>query len=77
MNLRRLIGSLTPPVRRELLCERCGQRFTCEASLAGCWCEEIKLSKAASAELRRRYGDCLCRPCLESFAEAKDPGLPS
>lgn len=72
MKLRKLIGALAPPLRRELVCERCGQPFTCGASLAGCWCEEIELSEAASAELRRNYRDCLCRTCLEQLADGKE-----
>jgi hypothetical protein len=49
-------------------CEACGQNFNCGAALAGCWCVEIKLSDAARQELRTRYQRCLCRACLESFA---------
>ncbi len=69
MNLRPLLDSLLPSFRRELACQRCGERFRCEASLAGCWCSEIKLSDEARAELARAgYKDCLCHKCLETFA---------
>jgi hypothetical protein len=50
-------------------CESCGGEFTCGATLAGCWCSEVKLSEAALAELRARFKGCLCRECLERFAE--------
>lgn len=70
MNLRKLIGSVLPQFHRELICERCGQPFTCGASLAACWCEEIKLSKATRDALRSSYQDCLCRRCLKQAAEA-------
>lgn len=50
-------------------CEACGGEFTCGATLAGCWCSEIKLSDEVRAELRERYARCLCRACLEQFAE--------
>ena len=57
-------------------CEACGEMFTCGATLAGCWCAEIKLSEATRAELRSRYQSCLCRSCLESFAESEGNILP-
>jgi len=58
-------------------CPACGQRFACGASLRGCWCAEIKLSDAARAELQRRYSGCLCRSCLERWAEEHDRKSPS
>jgi hypothetical protein len=56
-------GGTKPPA-----CESCGGEFTCGATLAGCWCSEVKLSEAALAELRARFKGCLCRECLERFA---------
>ncbi|MBC7910945.1 MAG: cysteine-rich CWC family protein [Pyrinomonadaceae bacterium] len=50
-------------------CEACGSEFTCGARLKGCWCSEIKLNDAVRAGLRERYEHCLCRACLEQFAE--------
>jgi hypothetical protein len=55
--------------REPSTCEACGQSFTCGATLNGCWCAEVKVSEAARAELRTRYQRCLCRTCLERFAE--------
>jgi Cysteine-rich CWC len=49
-------------------CESCGAEFACGATLAGCWCSEIKLSDETRAELRSRFSGCLCRACLERFA---------
>ena len=68
MKLREFIGGVLPTLQRELVCERCGERFTCGASLGGCWCAEIKLSDAAHAQLRQQYRDCLCRKCMEAAA---------
>ena len=56
------------PFAGPMNCERCGKQFICGASLAGCWCTEIKLTEWARAELRKRYPRCLCRQCLEDFA---------
>jgi hypothetical protein len=49
-------------------CEACGQSFACGAGSGACWCGEIELSDAVRAELRTRYGRCLCRACLEKLA---------
>lgn len=70
MSLRTLLRVFVPRWPRELTCARCGARFTCGASLAGCWCAEFHLSDTQRAELRGRYRDCLCRTCLEALAAA-------
>lgn len=69
MKLRRLAAYLSPRWREPAACEACGQLFVCGAALTGCWCTEIKLSAALRAEMRARYQRCLCRACLEGFAE--------
>jgi Cysteine-rich CWC len=69
MKLRELIVlDSSRPVRGESACESCGEEFACGASLAGCWCSEVKLDDAARAELRARFRRCLCRACLEGYA---------
>jgi hypothetical protein len=69
MSLRKLTGLFLPQFREASTCEACGASFTCGAMLAGCWCAEIKLSEATRAKLRERYQNCLCRACLENYAE--------
>jgi hypothetical protein len=64
-----LSQSVDSCVQDAATCEACGGAFTCGASAAGCWCVEVKLSESAQVELRGRYQRCLCRACLESFAE--------
>jgi hypothetical protein len=71
MALRELAGLVLPQLREPVVCEACGVSFTCGATLAGCWCTEIKLSAATRAHLRSRYERCLCRECLEKFAEGE------
>ena len=71
MSLQKLMGVALPQFREPSVCEACGERFVCGATLSGCWCAEIKLSAETRAELSKRYGRCLCRPCLESFAESE------
>jgi hypothetical protein len=63
-----LAGVLSERWRESSKCEACGDEFVCGATLAGCWCAEIKLSDATRAELRSRYSTCLCRKCLENAA---------
>ncbi len=60
--------SSTPVAER---CEACGSVFSCRARLDGCWCSEVKLTDDTLANLRERYGHCLCRSCLERFAESE------
>ena len=58
-----------PVVKRPATCESCGQPFSCELSLAGCWCSEVKLTDAARARLRAEYRGCLCRGCLHEHEQ--------
>ncbi|MCU1265265.1 MAG: hypothetical protein JWM21_1583 [Acidobacteria bacterium] len=62
-----MVASLVPALGGPRTCEACGKDFTCGASLAGCWCTELKLSDEARADLRSRYQNCLCRECLEKL----------
>jgi hypothetical protein len=66
--LRKLVGIFSTRWRAEESCPACGEKFACGATLAGCWCREVKLSDNARAELQQRYKGCLCRACLEKFA---------
>jgi hypothetical protein len=75
MKLRVLGQSISPRWREPSTCESCGETFTCGATLAGCWCAEVKVSEAVRAELSARFQRCLCRACLERFAETdRSPG---
>ena len=49
-------------------CAACGEKFSCAARAAGCWCEATKLTKETLSELRGRYSDCLCPRCLSAAA---------
>lgn len=53
--------------RRET-CDACGDEFRCGATLKGCWCSELTLSAEIRADLQERFTGCLCRGCLERFA---------
>ena len=71
MNLPKSEGVILPQYRKPSTCEACGEQFACGATSSSCWCQEIKLSEAARAELRARYQRCLCRACLENYAEVE------
>lgn len=67
--VKKLLGIFSTRWRAAETCEACGEKFVCGATLKGCWCKEVKLSEATRAELKARYKGCLCRACLEKFAE--------
>jgi hypothetical protein len=61
-------------------CAVCGEKFSCGAPGAGCWCEELKVASEVLRDLRARYADCLCRRCLSAaalqFAEKRSKPFP-
>jgi len=61
-----------PGWRKQTKCPGCANQFSCGATLAGCWCSEIKLDEKTRAELSSKYSGCLCRRCLESFSETQE-----
>ncbi|HWT02347.1 MAG TPA: cysteine-rich CWC family protein [Pyrinomonadaceae bacterium] len=74
MSFQESAGRVLPQYVAPSVCEACGREFTCGAALAGCWCQEIKLSEEARSRLRARYERCLCRACLENYAEGEKDG---
>jgi hypothetical protein len=59
--------------QRQLLCESCGASFgCCPAPNAGCWCASVNIPDAARADLKSKFGDCICPECLAKFAQ-KEP----
>jgi len=50
-------------------CERCGERFTCEAGSDRCWCNAVApLPASLAGELAAAYRACLCPACLRELA---------
>jgi hypothetical protein len=64
-----MVGPGSPGPCEPSSCEACGETFACGAKLTGCWCTEVKLDERLRTQLRARYQHCLCRSCLEKFAE--------
>ena len=63
--LRRLLAVISPRYREPVKCDGCGADFTCGASLSGCWCMKVEVSREARAKLRSQFNTCVCRDCLE------------
>ena len=60
---------------KEKRCSQCGAAFDC-GGLFGCWCRDVKLDEKTLADLRGKYGDCLCPGCLKALATpVTDPSL--
>jgi Cysteine-rich CWC len=74
--LKRFAAVISPRWREPSTCEACGNQFTCGATLAGCWCAEIKLSNETRAELKGRYNSCLCKECLLAAGSGSDKSDP-
>ena len=52
---------------KEKRCGKCGAAFEC-GGLFGCWCRDVKLDLKTLGELKDKYDDCLCPPCLHALA---------
>lgn len=70
--IKRIAGVISPRLAGAVVCEACGNEFSCGASLRGCWCSEIEISDETRAELKALYRDCLCRECLGRLSAATE-----
>lgn len=48
-----------------LKCTRCGESFTCGAVKSHCWCMDLPIVE----NIPKVYGTCLCKNCLQFFAQ--------
>lgn len=48
----------------KLICESCGEEFSCGANVGECWCFEIEVKAETLAKLQEDFKNCLCRVCL-------------
>ncbi len=58
----------TKKVPDRLICESCGEEFSCGANVGECWCFAVELKVETSAELREAFKRCLCENCLGELA---------
>jgi hypothetical protein len=68
MSLKKIASYISPTLREPEKCEACNQIFSCGASLFGCWCSKLKLSKETLEMLKSQYKKCLCPTCLEKLS---------
>jgi len=54
-------------VSNKLICESCGEDFSCGANIGKCWCFEVELKAETLAELRDNFKNCLCGKCLSKL----------
>ncbi|MDQ3749805.1 MAG: cysteine-rich CWC family protein [Acidobacteriota bacterium] len=54
-------------VTDKLICESCGEEFSCGANVGKCWCFAVKLKAETLSELRENFESCLCEDCLKGI----------
>ena len=62
---RRALGYISLRWKDPSECEGCGSEFKCGATITGCWCMHVPLTKDTRDRLRGQYKGCLCAACLE------------
>lgn len=50
----------------KLVCESCGEKFSCGARVGHCWCFTVELNAETRANLRANFQKCLCGDCLKA-----------
>lgn len=58
----------TPKISDKIICELCGEKFSCGAKIGKCWCFDIEVKAKTLAELRENFDKCLCENCLGKLA---------
>ena len=48
----------------KLICESCGESFSCGSKLGNCWCFGIEVGGETLAKLKEDFKNCLCENCL-------------
>ncbi|MDQ3713735.1 MAG: cysteine-rich CWC family protein [Acidobacteriota bacterium] len=54
-------------VTDKLICESCGEEFSCGAKVGECWCFAVDLKADSLAELCENFKGCLCEDCLNKI----------
>ncbi len=52
-------------VSDKLICESCGEEFSCGANIGKCWCFDVELKAETLAEMQTNFNNCLCHHCLK------------
>lgn len=51
----------------KLICESCGEEFSCGANVGKCWCFSVEVEKETLTKLRDDFKRCLCEECLNTY----------
>lgn len=54
----------------KLVCESCGESFSCGSKTGQCWCFDIEIGEETLESLRKNYKKCLCNECLENLSQS-------
>jgi hypothetical protein len=57
-------------VSEKLICESCGEEFSCGANVGKCWCFSVELKAETATELREDFNSCLCENCLSKYQKS-------
>jgi len=58
---------ITETVSEKIICESCGEEFSCGANVGECWCFAVELKAETLTEMRENFKKCLCEKCLNSY----------
>ncbi len=56
----------------KLICETCGEEFSCGANVGKCWCFDVELKPETLTNLRECFKNCLCHDCLKLKSNATE-----
>ncbi len=65
MRKKPLEENIIESVSEKIICQSCGEAFSCGANVGKCWCFSVELKAEMLAELRKNFERCLCEDCLE------------
>lgn len=60
----------TETFSEKLVCESCGESFSCGSKTGKCWCFDIEIGEEALAGLKMKYNNCLCIICLQNLSQS-------
>lgn len=53
---------------KKLICEACGNEFSCSAASGSCWCFDVEVAPKDLLAVEKIYDNCLCRACLSKIS---------
>jgi hypothetical protein len=53
----------------KLVCESCGEDFSCGSKIGKCWCFAVEVNAETLADIKTKYKECLCEKCLTELRQ--------